>query len=67
MAKIETGGKWLVQVGKGRGSYTTRYTFTGNKIHNSRALLYYSSLNTHSGGKKRLINPDGKIVARVIT
>lgn len=60
-------GKWLVQVGKGRGSYTTRYALTGGPIYNSRAMLYYSSLNTHSGHKKRLVNPNGIVVAHCIT
>lgn len=60
-------GKWRVQVGKGKSAYTDRYTFDGGKIVPSRAILYYNSLNTHSGHKKRLIRPDGTVAARVIT
>ena len=58
-------GFWTVQVGKGKGAYKDRYTFTATEHH--RAVLYFNSLNTHSGYKKRLVNPEGKVVARVIT
>lgn len=58
-------GQWRVQVGKGSGKYTDRYTFPS--AQQGRAILYFNSLNTHSGYKKRLINPLGEVVARVIT
>lgn len=46
--------EFLVQVGRGRGSYSTRYKFTGNL---SQAVLYYRSLNIGNGYKKRLFVP----------
>lgn len=55
-----------VQVGKGKGSYKTRYQFTNDSIVSSRAILYYNSINVHSGYKKRLLK-DGKVIARCIT
>lgn len=55
-----------VQVGKDKSSYTTRYSLTETGLHSSRAWLYYSSLNTHSGHKKRLLR-DGRVIARTIT
>lgn len=57
---------WLVQVGKGKGSYQTRYVFKSTDLHDSRAWLYYTSINTHSGGKKRLVR-DGEVVTRFIS
>lgn len=58
-------GQWRVQVGYGRGSYRDRYVFAHNE--RNRAVLHFNCLNTHSGHKKRLIDPDGRVVARVIT
>lgn len=46
--------EFLVQVGKGRGSYSTRYRFTGNL---GQAVLYYRGINVGNGYKKRLIAP----------
>jgi hypothetical protein len=46
--------EFLVQVGKGRGSYSTRYRFTGNLV---QAVFYYRSINVGNGYKKRLIAP----------
>ena len=46
--------EFLVQVGRGRGSYSTRYKFTGDL---SQAVLYYRSLNIGNGYKKRLLVP----------
>jgi len=43
---------FLVQVGKGRGSYKTRYSFRGNL---PQACLYYMGINIGNGYKKRLI------------
>lgn len=57
---------WEIQTGKGKGSYKTRYKFTEPGLHSSRAHLYYRSINTHSGYKKRLLR-DGKVVARYIS
>ena len=48
--------KFLVQVGKGtKGSYKTKYSFTGNL---SKALKYYSCINIGNGYKKRLLMVD---------
>lgn len=55
-----------VQVGKGKGKYQSKYTFTGNHTVLSRALLYYHGINVHSGYKKRLLK-DGKVIERLIT
>ena len=46
--------EFLVQVGKGKGSYKTRYKFTGNL---EQAVFYYRSLNIGNGYKKRLFVP----------
>lgn len=54
---------YLVQVGKGRGAYTTRWTFDSF----GRAFMHYSGLNTHSGYKKRLVDGNGRVISRVIT
>jgi hypothetical protein len=46
--------EFLVQVGKGKGSYKTQYKFTGNL---AQAVFYYRSLNIGNGYKKRLFVP----------
>ena len=46
--------EFLVQVGKNRGAYRTRYRFTGN-IH--QAVAYYKAINVAYGYKKRLYVP----------
>lgn len=46
--------EFLVQVGKGRGSYSTRYRFTGDL---AQAVFYYRGVNVGNGYKKRLIAP----------
>ena len=46
--------EFLVKVGKGRGSYKTRYSFKGQLL---RALLYYDSINIGNGYKKRILVP----------
>lgn len=60
---------YSIEVGKGKSKYKVRYTFCRHQ--QSRAHLYYNSLNTHSGYKKRLIRitRDGvrKVLARVLT
>lgn len=58
-------GQWRVQVGKDRGAYRDRYSFS--KDEGNRARLWYDGLNVHSGYKKRLVTPDGKVAAREIT
>ena len=45
---------FLVQLGKNRGAYRTKYRFTGN-IH--QAVAYYRGLNVGLGYKKRLYVP----------
>lgn len=46
--------EFLVQVGKGRGAYATRYRFVGDL---SQACLYYRGINIGLGYKKRLLAP----------
>lgn len=46
--------EFLVQVGKGRGSYSTRYRFTGNL---EQAVFYYRCINIGNNYKKRLFVP----------
>ena len=46
--------EFLVQVGKGKGSYRTRYAFKGNL---GRAIMYYEMINIGEGYKKRLLMP----------
>lgn len=46
--------EFLVQIGRYRGAYKTRYRFTGN-LH--QALAYYNGLNVGNGYKKRLFVP----------
>ena len=55
--------KYLVQIGKDKGAYKTKWAFD-NK---TQAIRYYSGLNTHSGYKKRLISPEGKVLSRTLT
>lgn len=58
-------GKWAVEVGKGSGSYKTRYTFPSDQP--VQAQFYYRSINVHSGFKKRLVNPNGVITLRELS
>ena len=46
--------EFLVQVGKGKGSYKTRYRFIGNI---GQAVMYYRGINIGNGYKKRLFVP----------
>lgn len=46
---------FLVQVGRYRGAYKTRYSFTGD-LH--QAVFYYRAINIGRGYKKRLISPE---------
>jgi hypothetical protein len=55
--------EFLVQIGKGKGSYSTRYSFIGEL---SKAVLYYKSINIGNGYKKRLFVPsfNRKVLAK---
>ena len=46
--------EFLVQIGRGKSGYTTRYSFTGN-LH--QAVFYYRGINIGRGYKKRLVMP----------
>lgn len=46
--------EFLVQVGKGKSAYKTRYRFVGNI---GQAIMYYKGVNVGNGYKKRLIVP----------
>jgi hypothetical protein len=45
---------FLVELGRGRGAYRTRWSFVGN-LH--RAVAHYRALNIGCGFKKRLRAP----------
>ena len=45
--------EFLVQVGKGKGAYKTRYRFVGNI---GQAVGYYRGINIGNGHKKRLVS-----------
>jgi uncharacterized protein YhbP (UPF0306 family) len=55
--------QYIVQTGKGRGKYKTRYVFDNL----DQATVWYLSLNIHSGYKKRLIDTTGRVHGRRIT
>jgi hypothetical protein len=57
---------FLVQVGKGKGSYKTRYSFKGKF---AQAFFYYCGINVGNGYKKRLLVPsfNKPILAKVIS
>ena len=46
--------EFLVQVGRGKGSYKTRYSFKGNL---AQAVMHYNGINIGNGYKKRLLMP----------
>ena len=46
--------EFLVQIGRGKGAYATRYSFKGEL---GRAVMYYNAINIGRGYKKRLIMP----------
>ena len=48
---------FLVQVGKNRGAYRTKYTFKGDPFE---AAKHYRGLNVAYGYKKRLYMPHAK-------
>jgi hypothetical protein len=49
--------EFLVQVGKEKSSYKTKYKFTGNL---NQAVSYYCAINIGLGYKKRLMMPSAK-------
>jgi len=57
---------FLVQVGKGKGSYKTRYSFKGKF---AQAFFYYCGINVGYGYKKRLFVPsfNKKTLAKVLS
>lgn len=55
--------EWRVQVSKRpseKSGYVDKYTFASEY----QARFYYNSINIGRGYKKRLVNPQGKVVAR---
>lgn len=63
--RVETNGRYLVQVGRGdKGSYTTRYAFDIGEGQENRAIFHYRCINIGNGYKKRLVGFDGKVVLR---
>ncbi len=48
--------KFLVEVGKGSGKYSPRYSFVGNF---DQASFYYSCINIGLGYKKRFVMESG--------
>lgn len=46
--------EFLVQVGKGKSGYATRYAVVGNL---AQAVLLYNAINIGNGYKKRLVAP----------
>lgn len=55
--------EFLVQVGRGKGAYATRYSFKGNL---GQAVFYYVGINIWNGYKKRLLMND-KVLARAFS
>ncbi len=57
---------FLVQLGKGKSSYKTKYRFVGNL---RQAVQYYCSLNVGNGYKKRLYMEGAKnpVIAKEVT
>jgi len=58
--------EFLVQVGKNRSAYRTRYRFVGD-IH--KAAAHYRAVNVGHGYKKRLYAPSMKVptIAKQVT
>ena len=54
---------WKVQVGKDQGSYKDRYSLDSE----NQAIMYFNGINVGLGYKKRLVDPDGNVVARVFS
>jgi hypothetical protein len=47
--------EFLVQIGRGKSKYETKYTFRGEL---GRAVMYYNAINIGRGYKKRLVMPN---------
>ena len=58
--------EFLVQVGRGKGAYATRYSFKGN-LH--QAVMHYRCINIGRGYKKRLVMPNAlrPVLARALS
>lgn len=58
--------EFLIQIGKGRGSYQTKHSVRGDI---GRALMFYNGYNIGNGYKKRLLVPsfNKPILARYIS
>lgn len=59
--------EFLVQIGRGKGSYKTKERHIGNLVG---AVIAYRGLNVHSGYKKRLLMPSAAphpVIAREIS
>jgi len=58
--------EFLIQIGRGKGSYKTAMKFTGKLIS---AVLYYKGINIGNGHKKRLLMPNSNkpVLARQIS
>jgi hypothetical protein len=57
---------FLVQLGKGKSAYKTKYSFIGNL---AQAVIYYRGLNIGNGYKKRLLMPScskNPVLARAV-
>lgn len=46
--------EFLVQIGRNKSAYKTRYTITGNL---AQAVRYFNGINIGNGYKKRLLAP----------
>ena len=51
---------YQIQVRKAHGKWTTRYSLSTA----AQAAFYYRSLNTFGQYRKRLLSPEGDVVAR---
>lgn len=59
----ETKVRYVVQVGRMKGTYETKYSFPTNKV--GTALKYYHSVNIGNGYKKRIVDLEsGQILDR---
>lgn len=58
---------FLLQVGKNKSAYKTKYTFKGNKLN--QAVMYYQGINIGNGYKKRLLMPSSNnpVLARAFS
>lgn len=54
-----TTGKWQVQQRKDHGAWHTRWALETE----TQAVLYYRGLNTFGKWRKRLVTPEGEVVA----